>query len=88
MQKATLGRVYVWEIPVRFYHWVNALSLVILCVTGYLIGAPLAMAEMKVFLSLLARRYHFSIADADAIQWTTIPLAVPKCGLPLTLAAR
>jgi Ni/Fe-hydrogenase 1 B-type cytochrome subunit len=43
MQKTTLGRVYVWEIPVRFYHWLNALCLVVLCVTGYLIGAPLAI---------------------------------------------
>jgi Ni/Fe-hydrogenase 1 B-type cytochrome subunit len=34
-------RVYVWELPVRFYHWINALSLVLLCVTGYLIGAPI-----------------------------------------------
>jgi len=36
-------RVYVWELPVRFYHWVNALCVVILCVTGYLIGKPLAI---------------------------------------------
>jgi Ni/Fe-hydrogenase 1 B-type cytochrome subunit len=34
-------RVYVWELPVRVYHWINAISLVVLCVTGYLIGAPL-----------------------------------------------
>jgi Ni/Fe-hydrogenase 1 B-type cytochrome subunit len=34
-------RVYVWELPVRFYHWINAASLVVLCITGYLIGAPL-----------------------------------------------
>ena len=45
MQKTTLGRVYVWEIPVRFYHWLNALCLVVLCVTGYLIGAPLAIQK-------------------------------------------
>lgn len=51
----------------------------------YCIGAPLALAEMKVFLSLLARAYDFSVADAAGVQWTTIPLAVPKCGLPLTL---
>lgn len=43
MQKATLGRVYVWEIPVRIYHWLNALCIVVLCVTGYLIGAPIAI---------------------------------------------
>ena len=36
-------RVYVWELPVRLYHWLNALCVVILCVTGYLIGKPLAI---------------------------------------------
>jgi Ni/Fe-hydrogenase 1 B-type cytochrome subunit len=45
MQKTTLGRVYVWEIPVRFYHWLNALCLVVLCVTGYLIGSPPAIQQ-------------------------------------------
>jgi hypothetical protein len=34
-------RVYVWELPVRVYHWINAIALVALCVTGYLIGAPI-----------------------------------------------
>ena len=34
-------RVYVWELPVRFYHWINAVALVLLIVTGYLIGAPI-----------------------------------------------
>jgi len=33
-------RVYVWELPVRFYHWVSALCVVVLGVTGYLIGNP------------------------------------------------
>jgi len=34
-------RVYVWELPVRVYHWINAVALVLLCITGYLIGAPI-----------------------------------------------
>ena len=34
-------RVYVWELPVRVYHWINAVALVGLCVTGYLIGRPI-----------------------------------------------
>lgn len=33
--------VYVYEAPLRLWHWVNALSIVVLCVTGYLIGTPL-----------------------------------------------
>ena len=32
---------YVWEAPVRIWHWVMALAMVVLCVTGYFIGAPL-----------------------------------------------
>jgi Ni/Fe-hydrogenase 1 B-type cytochrome subunit len=35
-----LREVYVWEMPVRIYHWVNMLSIVILCITGYIIGNP------------------------------------------------
>jgi Ni/Fe-hydrogenase 1 B-type cytochrome subunit len=36
-------RIYVWELPVRAYHWINAIALVLLCVTGYLIGAPVRL---------------------------------------------
>jgi Ni/Fe-hydrogenase 1 B-type cytochrome subunit len=39
-QPVEYRRVYVWELPVRVYHWINAVALVLLCVTGYLIGAP------------------------------------------------
>jgi Ni/Fe-hydrogenase 1 B-type cytochrome subunit len=37
-------RVYVWEFPVRAYHWVNAACVLALIVTGYLIGKPLAIS--------------------------------------------
>lgn len=35
-----LTTVYVYEAPVRLWHWVNALSILVLCVTGYFIGSP------------------------------------------------
>ncbi|GHU61803.1 Ni/Fe-hydrogenase, b-type cytochrome subunit [Bacteroidia bacterium] len=38
-----LREVYVWELPVRFYHWINALCILILCVTGFLIANPPAI---------------------------------------------
>ena len=41
IRPADYRRVYVWELPVRVYHWINAVALVLLCVTGYLIGAPI-----------------------------------------------
>lgn len=34
--------VYVWQVPVRIWHWLMAIAMVVLCVTGYLIGSPLA----------------------------------------------
>ena len=37
-------RVYVWEFPVRMYHWVNAICVVLLIATGYLIGNPLVIS--------------------------------------------
>jgi len=43
MEEQKIKRVYVWEIPVRIYHWLNALVVATLAVTGYLIGNPLAI---------------------------------------------
>ncbi len=36
----SLQTVYVYQAPVRLWHWVNALLIVALCITGYLIGSP------------------------------------------------
>lgn len=36
-------RFYVWELPVRFYHWINAICILALAITGYLIGSPPAL---------------------------------------------
>lgn len=44
VQPARFVRVYVWELPVRFYHWLNALCVAVLCVTGYMIGRPVSLA--------------------------------------------
>jgi len=43
MAHASIRRVYVWELPVRFYHWINALAVVVLATTGFIIGRPLAL---------------------------------------------
>jgi Ni/Fe-hydrogenase 1 B-type cytochrome subunit len=40
-------RVYVWEQPVRWFHWINALSIVVLAVTGYLIAHPPALMNAR-----------------------------------------
>ncbi|RZS57878.1 Ni/Fe-hydrogenase, b-type cytochrome subunit [Sphaerotilus mobilis] len=37
----SIKSVYVYEAPVRLWHWVNALAISVLALTGYFIGAPL-----------------------------------------------
>ncbi len=32
--------VYVYEAPLRLWHWVNALAITVLAMTGYFIGSP------------------------------------------------
>ncbi|MBN2365893.1 MAG: Ni/Fe-hydrogenase, b-type cytochrome subunit [Calditrichaeota bacterium] len=39
--------VYVWEWPVRLFHWVNFFSIMILAVTGYFIGNPISIASIS-----------------------------------------
>lgn len=43
MRNGAIHRHYVWELPVRFYHWINAIAVTALAVTGYLIGSPIAI---------------------------------------------
>ena len=43
MERAINRKIYVWQLPVRFYHWLNALCVSALAVTGYLIGSPPAI---------------------------------------------
>lgn len=38
---AVFRRVYVWELPVRVFHWINAIGIFLLFFTGLLIGNPL-----------------------------------------------
>ena len=45
MNTHTLKEEYVWQLPVRFYHWINALCIVVLACTGYLIGRPVAITS-------------------------------------------
>jgi len=32
--------IYVYEAPVRLWHWVNAAAIIVLAITGYLIASP------------------------------------------------
>lgn len=36
-------QVYIWELPIRLFHWVNALSVFVLGFTGFLIAHPIGL---------------------------------------------
>lgn len=55
--------VYVYQAPVRIWHWVNALAIVVLGLTGYFIGQPLPSVPGEAsghFLMGYIRFAHFA----------------------------
>jgi len=62
--------VYVYEVPLRLWHWFNALCIVMLCVTGYFIGSPLPALSGEAsehFLMGYIRFTHFACAYVMAV---------------------
>ena len=57
-------RVYVWELPVRIFHWLNVLSLFVLVITGFLIANPPALLSSAEATNLhsfgIVRFLHFT----------------------------
>ena len=69
-QAASIKSVYVYQAPVRVWHWVNALSLVVLCLTGYFIGSPLPTQPGEASANYLMgyiRFAHFSAGYVFAV---------------------
>lgn len=73
---ATVSRqtsVYVYEAPVRLWHWTNALCILVLGVTGYLIGTPLPSMQMGEPVSQFVMGYirfaHFAAGMILAVAW-------------------
>jgi Ni/Fe-hydrogenase 1 B-type cytochrome subunit len=74
--------VYVYEAPVRLWHWMNALCIVVLCVTGYLIGSPPSVGGFGEasdhFLFGYIRAAHFiagyilAVGFAGRIYWAVV----------------
>ncbi|MDE4914711.1 Ni/Fe-hydrogenase, b-type cytochrome subunit [Methylobacterium sp. 092160098-2] len=67
---ARVTAVYVYEAPVRLWHWINALSITVLAVTGYLIGSPLPTLSGEAsahYLMGTIRFLHFSAGYIFAV---------------------
>lgn len=66
METKNFKRVYVWEIPVRIFHWTNVLSITMLTITGFIIADPPAILSNIEATDLhtfgLVRFAHFTAA--------------------------
>lgn len=70
IQGESIQSVYVYEAPVRLWHWINALAIVTLAVTGYFIGVPLPSQPGEAsdnFLMGYIRFAHFAAGYIFAI---------------------
>lgn len=67
---SSIKSVYVYEAPVRVWHWINALAIVVLGVTGYFIGSPLPTMPGEAsenFLMGYIRFAHFTAGYVLAV---------------------
>ena len=69
-QKSVPGPIYVYEVPVRIWHWIHALAITTLVVTGYFIANPLPSLSGEAsdhFLMGNIRLVHFIAAFVFAV---------------------
>jgi len=73
--------VYVYEAPVRIWHWVTVASILVLCVSGYFIGSPVPTQPGEAsdnYLMGYIRFAHFAagyvlaIAFVGRIYWAIV----------------
>lgn len=59
MQQERL-RVYAWEFPVRFTHWINFICIIALSITGFYVGSPFIHAySVKQYIMGWMRFIHY-----------------------------
>jgi Ni/Fe-hydrogenase 1 B-type cytochrome subunit len=64
-------RIYVWELPVRLFHWVHVASMIALAFTGYYIGNPFITVPSETAQTYLMgwiRYLHFIFAFVLALS--------------------
>ncbi len=78
---ASVKAVYVYEAPVRLWHWTNALSIMVMAVTGWFIASPLPSMPGEASSAFLmgyirfthfAAAYVFSVGILVRIYWAFV----------------
>jgi len=69
MSESCKFKCYIWELPVRWCHWINVVSIVTLAVTGFFIGTPVSFgSSASDFTMGWIRFVHFTAAYAFAVS--------------------
>jgi Ni/Fe-hydrogenase 1 B-type cytochrome subunit len=77
----SIKAVYVYEAPVRLWHWINAAAITVLAITGYFIGQPLPTmpgeASQHYLMGYIrfahfAAGYVFAIGLAGRMYWAVV----------------
>jgi Ni/Fe-hydrogenase 1 B-type cytochrome subunit len=78
---STIKSVYVYEAPVRLWHWINALAIVVLAFTGYFIAKPFPTQPGEASANYLmgyirfahfAAAYVFAVGLLGRIYWAFV----------------
>lgn len=63
MSESCKFKRYIWELPVRWCHWINVVSIITLAVTGFFIGTPFSFgSSTSDFTMGWIRFIHFTFA--------------------------
>jgi Ni/Fe-hydrogenase 1 B-type cytochrome subunit len=70
---------YIWELPVRWCHWINVISIAALAVTGFLIGRPYSYGDSASDFAMgwirfvhFTAAYLFTVSLASRVIWSLI----------------
>ncbi|MBL8490468.1 MAG: Ni/Fe-hydrogenase, b-type cytochrome subunit [Rhodocyclaceae bacterium] len=73
--------IYVYEAPLRLWHWINAICITVLAVTGYFIGQPLPTVPGEasdnfvlgyIRFAHFAAAYLFAVGLLGRIYWALV----------------
>jgi len=70
---------YIWELPVRWCHWINMACIVILSISGFFIGSPVSFGSSASDFTMgwirfvhFTAAYLFSISVISRVVWSFI----------------
>ena len=79
MSESCKFKCYIWELPVRWCHWINVASIVTLAVTGLFIGAPFSTGRSTSDFTMgwirfihFTAAYTFAVSVLSRLVWSLI----------------